>query len=108
MLDERRNVFASFAQQRELDGDNVQAMEQIFAEFPFANHRFEVAVRGGHDAHVHGDGAVAADALDFALFEHAQEFRLHVQGHVADFVEKNCSLVRLLKLADVSPGRAGE
>src|ERR1700686_2314368 len=49
-----------------------------------------------------------ADALDFALFEHAKEFGLHGQRHVADFVEKKRPALCLLKFADVAVSSAGE
>jgi hypothetical protein len=54
------------------------------------------------------DRLVAADALDFALFQHAQQLGLHGQRHVADFVEKYCAVIGLLELSDVPACRPGE
>ena len=36
------------------------------------HHPFEVAVGGGHHAHVHGDGVGAAHALELLILDHAQ------------------------------------
>ena len=83
-------------------------MKQILPEFFLAHPRFQIAVRRHYDANIDANWFVAADALNFAFFEHAQQLRLHVQRHVADFVQKNRSLIGLLKLADVASGRAGE
>ena len=99
--DQRRNIVAPLAQRRQHQGKNIDAMKQILPEFLLAHARFQIAMRRHHDANVHRDRLIAADALDFAFFEHAQQFRLHVQRHVADLVEKNRSLIRLLKFADV-------
>ena len=83
-------------------------MKQIFAELALANHRFEVAVRGRDDAHVHGNGFAAADALEGLLLEDAQQFDLRVRRQVADFVEEQSALVRLLEASDATLVRPGE
>ncbi len=63
---------------------------------------------GDDDSHIHGDRALTADALDFALFQHAQQFGLHGERHVADFIEKDGAVLGLLELAEMAAGRAGE
>ena len=65
-------------------------------------------MRGDDHAHVHRDRAIAADALDLAFFQHAQQFGLHQNRHVADLVQEQRAVVGLLELADVPGGRAGE
>jgi hypothetical protein len=49
---------------------------------------FEVLVRGGDHAHVGAQRVVAADAVELAVRQHAQQARLQVERHVADFVEE--------------------
>ena len=75
---------------------------------PVADQLFQVAVGGDDDAHVHGDGAVSADAFDLALFQHAQQLGLHGERHVADLIEEQRAVVGLLELAQVTGRRAGE
>ena len=53
-------------------------------------------------------GPAAADALDDALLQHAQQHHLHFRRQFADFVQKDRPLVGQLKAADPPPGRAGE
>ena len=60
---------------------------------------------GDDDADVDLDGLVAADALDFAFFEDAEELGLHGEGHVADFVEEERAAFGLLEFADVARRR---
>ena len=75
-------------------------MEEVFAELPLANHRFQIAVGGGDDAHVHGNRLRAADALEGLLLEHAQELHLRAGRQVADLVQEERALVGLLEAAD--------
>ena len=53
-------------------------------------------------------GPLAANALQLAFLQHAQQLRLHRQRHVADLVEEQRPAVRLLELAEMTRGRAGE
>ena len=53
-------------------------------------------------------GSVAADALDDALLQHAQEPDLHGGRRVADLVEEDRPAVGLLEAARAAPARAGE
>ena len=93
MLGQEWDVFPAVAQGRHLDGDDVEAKEEVFAELLPFDALFEMAVGGGDDAHVHLDGAVAADAFQFALLEHAQQFGLDGGGNLADFVQQDGSAV---------------
>ena len=65
-------------------------MEQVLAKAALLHQRFQIAVRRHHYPHVfHLHRPVAAaDALDFALLQHAQQLGLHGEGHVADLVQK--------------------
>src|SRR5208282_1159651 len=65
-------------------------------------------MRGDDDPHIHGDGALAADALDFTFFEHTQQLGLHGERHVADFVEENSPVLGLFEFAEMAAGGAGE
>jgi hypothetical protein len=64
------NIFAAFTQGRELEAHHVEALEEILANFPFANHGFQIAVRGSDDAHIHGNRLRPANALESLLLEH--------------------------------------
>ena len=77
-------------------------MIEIAAKLVLLDEFVEIAVGGDDDAHIDLDGFVAADALDFAFFEDAEQLGLHGQRHVADFVEEEGAAVGLLELADVA------
>jgi hypothetical protein len=75
-LRQQRYVFAALAQRRDYDAVYVQAVKQVLAELAFAHHLFQVAVGGGHDAHVHLAHLVAADRRELALLQHPQQLGL--------------------------------
>ncbi len=83
-------------------------MEEILTKPSLADQRLEIPVRGDDDANVHWNWLITADALDFTFFQDAQQLGLHREGHVANFIEEDRAPLGLLKLADVSPGGAGE
>jgi len=98
--DQHRDVLAAFPQGRELEAHHIEAMKEVFAELPLANHRFQIAVCRGDDAHIHRNRFRPADPLEGLLLENAQEFYLRVGRQVADFVEEERALVGLLEAAD--------
>src|SRR5262249_30865347 len=60
----------------------------------------EVSVRRRDHPDVAGHlDAVGADALDFSVLEKPEQERLHAQGHLADFVEKDRAVLRLIEPA---------
>ncbi len=68
----------------------------------------EVLVRGGDHAHVDLDRHLAADPVELALGQHAQQAGLQLRRHVADFVEEQRAAVGLLEAAAAQRVGAGE
>ena len=96
------------AQRRHFDANDVQAVQQVFAEQVFLDARLEILVRRGDDAHVDLDRQLAADAIELAFRQHAQQARLQLRRHVADLVEEQRAAVGLLEASAAQFGRAGE
>ena len=94
MLDQHRQILEPLAQRRHLHGEHVQAVEQILAEASGADGGVEVAMRRRDDAHVAANRAIAADALEASLLQHPQQLHLHLQRHVADFIEEQACRLR--------------
>src|SRR5882724_10336854 len=99
VLDQERQVLDPLAQRRQQDRDDVQPVVQVLAEAPRLHLGLEVLVGGREDAHVDLQGAVAADPLELALLQDAQDLGLRLRPHVADLVEKECPAVGDLELA---------
>src|ERR1700733_4237408 len=73
--DEEWDVFGALAQRRDVNGKNVEPIEQIRAEFLLFYHGFEIAIGRGDEAGVGAKGARTAQALEFPLLQNAQQFR---------------------------------
>ena len=63
---------------------------------------------GRHHTNIHLDWLATADGLDHPLLDGPQQFDLHVQGQVADFVQKEGAAVGQLEAADPVGHRTGE
>ena len=66
MVDERGDLVAAFAERGDREADDVQAIEEVFAEPAGADGVFEIRVRGGDDADVDGQGGGLAEGGDLA------------------------------------------
>ena len=108
VLAEQRDVLGPFAQARQADADDVEAMEEVLAEQSLAHARLEVLVRRGDDAHVRFQGRVPADAVVVAVGEDAQQAGLQLGRHVADLVEEQRAALGLLEASAALGSSAGE
>jgi hypothetical protein len=68
----------------------------------------QVAVGGGDDARRGHAALRLAHALILAVLQHAQQLRLHLQRQLADLVEEKRAVVRILEVAGLRRGGAGE
>src|SRR5438876_2551035 len=99
VLDQERQVLDPLAQPRQRDRDDVQPVVQVLAEASRLHLGLEVLVGGREDAHVDLERAVAADPLELALLQNAQDLGLRLRPHVADLVEEERPAVGDLELA---------
>src|SRR6188474_3448830 len=83
-------------------------MIEILAEPTLVDHHAEIAVGRGDPAHVDLERAAAADALEAALLQDAQELGLELGLELADLVEEERAAVGQLEPAALALGRAGE
>ena len=88
VVGERGNFDAPLPQRRDVQRDDIETIEEVFAEPALGDQAVEVGVGRGDDADVDAGRVHLADRVDFAGLEEAQEFRLHVECGFADFVEE--------------------
>src|SRR6266852_7490676 len=108
MIDQRRNVRRTLAQRGYPYWHDVQAVKQIFSELSLIDSFSQLRVAGDDDTHVDGDCLGASNALKFPLLQHPQEFGLHFERHLGNFIKKNRAAVRLLETADAMVSRPCE
>src|ERR1700730_10483197 len=108
VLSQERNVLATLAERWQRHRNHVEAIEEIFAEAALVDHLREIAVRGGDDTCVDGDGLCRADGPDLAALERAQELGLQARRHLADLVEQERPAMRFLEQPLLVRGRSRE
>ena len=67
MLHQQWQVLLSLSQWRKNDGNDVQSIEQVFAEFSCGYFFSEVFIGGCQDANVYTDTVISANRGDFVL-----------------------------------------
>ena len=97
MAGQRRDILAALAQRRQAQSDNIQPMQQIFAEQALLNAFFQILMRRGDDANVGAQRCVTADAIVFAVSQHTQKSYLQIGWHVTNFIEEKRAAVGLLE-----------
>ena len=88
--------------------EDAEAVVEVFAEGLVVDGLEQVAVGGGDDPDVDRQRRAAADALDLALLEDAEELGLGLQGEIADLVQEEAPAVGQLEAADPPGEGAGE
>ncbi len=105
---EEDGVAAAFAKRRDGDGHGGDAEVEIFSKLFFAHGGLEIAVGGGDQPDVDFDGGGAADAVEAAFFEDAEEFGLDGGRQVANFVEEESAAMGEFDFADFASAGPGE
>jgi hypothetical protein len=77
----------SLAQRRQGDLNNVQAVEQIFAEPVEFNHFIEVHMGCGDNSGIGAYGPARTYALYLSCLQNPEQFNLHVMRHIANFIQ---------------------
>jgi hypothetical protein len=108
MLRQRPDLFRSLTERRDVEGDHVDPIIEIFPEELIRDERLEVPVRRRDDPYIHGDWFAPADSPEREVLEHMEQLGLEGQREFADFVEEDRALVRDLEGAQLATERAGE
>src|SRR5271166_5597730 len=107
-LRERQNIFAAFAQRRDAQGDDVEAVVKILAKVMGGDFGLEVAVGRGDYSRIDVNRAFAADALEILILQKPQKLGLESRSQVGNLVEENGAAVGRLESAGFVLDRAGE
>ena len=83
-------------------------MEQILTKRAIPDALLQILVRRGDHAHMGFDGSMSTDTVELPIRQHAQQPRLQVERHVADFIEEQRSPFGLLKPSAPLRLRTGE
>ena len=78
MFDKERNVVTALPQRRQVQVDQVDAVEEVFAERVFLDHRPQVCIGGAYNADICSARAAVAQHLVSLVLQHTQQ--LHLTG----------------------------
>ena len=101
VLDQKRNVLNPFPQWRNIKGNHVQPIEEIFAKVAARALFFEILVCGGDYPHIDRDRLSSPDRRESLLVQCAQHLGLSLQTHVPDFVQEQRASIGAFKRPDL-------
>src|SRR5689334_10845822 len=93
------DLFFTVAQRWQADRDDVEPMKEIFPKITLAQRRLKIAVGRGNHPDIHRDRRNAANTLELALLQKAQELRLQFRGNIANLIEEHSATMGDLELA---------
>ncbi len=85
---ERRDFVLAFAQRRQREHGDAEAVEQVLAEAALARECVEVGVGRRDETHRHAARTKLAERLNFATLEEPQQLRLCREFEVAHFIKE--------------------
>src|SRR5579863_6101518 len=100
VADEERNVLGALAKRWDVNGKDVEAVEEIAAEGAVSDKFRKVLMGRSDNANVNALGAVAAEALELLLLKDAEELGLKFEMQVTDFVEEDSTVIGEFKATD--------
>ena len=108
VIGQQRDVALAIAQRRHVEGNDVEAIEEILPEVAALDLVLQIFVSGGDDAHVDLGAVVGAQRGKALLVKGAQHLGLGAQAHVGHLIQEQSAAVGALKLAHLIFGRAAE
>ena len=110
VIDELGNVHSAVAQRRDVQVDDVQPVEKILSELPLIDQLPPSTIKSQRIAPTLTTQPRQIHASLPQLFscQKPRPGTLHPEGHFADFIEEDRSLMGHLELAWLAPIRAGE
>lgn len=108
VLGEEGDILAAVAEWGEVEGEDVEAVEEVGAEAVGAAGFVEVGIGGGDDADIGLAGFLGAEAAELLFLEEAEEFDLGWEGEAVDFVEEEGAGFGEFDEAGAAGGGAGK
>ena len=108
MVGEQRDVLGVLAKRGHGERNDVEAIEEVEAEFFLGDGFLKVLVGGSNEADIQFDRTGAAEADEFALLKYAKELGLKGGRQFRNFVEEDGSAFRDLEEAFLLGDGAGE
>ena len=105
---EGKHVFSAFAQSRQPQANHIQPVIQVLAERAIFDALLQVLMRGGNHTRIGFDGVVPPHTVKVSVTQYAQQTRLQVERHVANFIQEQRAALGLFKAAPAHGLRTGK
>ena len=105
MADEQWDVFPTLTECRKMNGNQVDAIEQVFAESMVLHHLPEVGIGGAYYPDIHFAWTAVAQYLEGLFLQYPKQFHLATQVQIPDFVQEDSAFVGQFETTD-SIGRS--
>ena len=89
VFDQQGNIFLSQTEWRNLDGEHIEAIEQVGSKGSGHYGSLQVTIRGGDHSRIRANWVRAPDPLKFALLQHVQEGDLSLSWQFPDLDRKS-------------------
>ena len=76
VLRQQRDILSAVAQRRQVQGDDIDPIIEVFPKLSFPDQFLKVLVCCRDDANIHFDRLHATDARELAFLKHSQQFGL--------------------------------
>src|SRR5438874_8606173 len=108
MVCDIRDVLAMVVQRGSVNAHDVDAVIEVLAEGALGCHFAEVAMRGKDKTGAQRNKFGAAEPAELALLQDAEKLDLRAETEVADFIQEQGALARLLEIAYAGADGSGE
>ena len=108
VIGQQQHVRLPVAQRRHEDREDIEPVIEVLAEGPLRDRLLHVLVGRRDDADVDADGFGAAEPLELALLDDAEQLHLRTEVDVANLVEKDRPAFRQLEASLLARVRAGK
>src|ERR1051326_1085261 len=106
MPNQEGNVFRALAERRNINGKNVQAIEEIRPELLLLHEGTEITIGGGDQPRISAESAGATEPLKLALLQDTQKFGLQIDRDLSDLIQEDSPMMRQFEPADALRDRA--
>src|SRR5437868_13301949 len=97
MIDQQRNVLHAVAQRRQIHADYIEPIIKVLAEPAFLYELLQIDIGGSNNANIDLHFLDSTQMHEFSVLKNAQDLRLSVESHGADFIQEQRALVSDLK-----------
>ena len=92
----------------QVDGEDVQTIEQILAEFLFGNVPVQIAISGGNDSYVNMQRPDTSQPFELPILQNAQKFGLQFRRRLTDLVQKESAFISKFDASNFLTDSAGK